>query len=407
MKKKITLELLIIWLMFAILPVDMLNGFLLHSNIHLPFFSLGQLFKLILLSLLIFSFIKNKNNFYYISILATLLFLPSLFRVIAEFKINFLVQDFIKIFRYLMPIVVFFFFKRIIISEKKENLKLIFNLVVFSYIIFVFNILLKYLGLGYAMYPNGDIGSKGFFFAGNETSALLIILSSIIGFKIFNKKEKLKYFLFFIFNLFVGLTISSKTGTLGVFLVFVLIPIKPFKPRIKAKYLRNIIISTFLILPLISFFTWKYIIITPAFKRLEFFWNKLEFLTFVFSNRNNFFIKAWDVFCSDYNFFEKIIGVGQTKYEQLNGNSIVEIDIADIFFAYGITGLILFIFLMTLIYTKAKKLRNKRNPYASLVFLMIFILLAISTLAGHVYSSGMSAVFIGLLFSLIFMKKPI
>ena len=36
---------------------------------------------------------------------------------------------------------------------------------------------------------------------------------------------------------------------------------------------------------------------------------------------------------------------------------------------------------------------------------MLSVLLLISTTAGHVFSSGMAAVFIGLLFSLMFIKK--
>jgi hypothetical protein len=283
---------------------------------------------------------------------------------------------------------------------------LIFKLVQFSYLIFVLNILLKYIGLGYAMYPNGDFGSKGFFFAGNETSALLIILSAIIGYNIFRKEKKLRYFLFFLFNLFIGLTISSKTGTLGILLVFLFIPMKRFRLKIRLRYLKSIIISTILIVPIVVILTWKFIVASPVFKRLDFFWRELDFLTFIFSNRNNFFEKSWNVYLEKYNFIEKIIGVGQTTYESLNGDSIVEIDIADIFFAYGFVGLLMFVLIMFMTYYQAIKFRATINyPFAGLVSLMILILLGISTIAGHVFSSGMSAVFIGLLFSLMYYKK--
>jgi hypothetical protein len=405
MNRKVTFEKLIVWLMFALIPVDMLHGFLLHSGVNLPL-SVGQLFKLVLLGSLLLSFITEKNRLVICFVLFLLLFIPSLIQVFFQLNIDFLFKDFIKISRYLMPLIAFLFFKKLTAKGNKANMDLIFKLVQFSYIVFAFNILLKYIGLGYAMYPNGDIGSKGFFFAGNETSALLIILSAIIGYNIFKKERKLSYFLFFLFNLFIGLTISSKTGTLGVLIVFLLIPIKRFKLKVGIKYIRSIIISALLILPLIIISTWKFIVASPVFTRLEFFWRELDFLTFVFSNRNNFFKDAFKVYLNEYNLLEKIVGVGQTKYEFLNGNSIVEIDIADIFFAYGFLGLILFIFLMFLTYYQAKKLRATNNyPYAGLVILMLFVLFGISTIAGHVYSSGMSAVFIGLLFSLMFLKR--
>ncbi|TDS18650.1 O-antigen ligase-like membrane protein [Maribacter caenipelagi] len=405
MDKKLTFERLIIWLMFALIPIDMLHGFLLHSGVILPL-SVGQLFKLLLLGSLLLSFITEKNRLVICFLLFLLLFIPSLIQVFFQLKIDFLFKDFIKISRYLMPIIAYLFFKKITCKGKKGDMNLIFKLVQFSYAVFSFNILLKYIGLGYAMYPNGDIGSKGFFFAGNETSALLIILSAIIGFNIAQKGKNLKYSLFFIFNLFIGLTISSKTGTLGVLLVFLLIPVKKFKFKIRLKYLKRVIISVLVILPIVIISTWKFIVASPVFKRLDYFWKELDFLTFIFSNRNNFFKSAWQVYLEEYNILEKFFGVGQTTYELLNGNSIVEIDIADIFFSYGIIGLSLFIFLMIFGYYQAKKLRVTNNyPYAGLVILMLFVLFGISTIAGHVYSSGMSAVFIGLLFSLMFYKK--
>ncbi|SEL84074.1 O-antigen ligase like membrane protein [Maribacter orientalis] len=396
---------LVLWLMFALLPVEMLHGFLLHSGVNLPL-SVGQAFKLILLASLLFSFFIELNGLFICLFLFCLLFIPSLGQSLSKLEIGFLFKDFIKISRYLMPLIVFLFFKKIIERGRSNEMNLIFKLVQFSYLVFVFNILLKYIGLGYAMYPNGDIGSKGFFFAGNETSALLIILSAIIGFNLFKKGKKLSYFLFFLFNLFIGLTISSKTGTLGVLIVFLLIPVKQFQLKIRLRYVKNIIISILLIVPVVVVSTWKFIVASPVFTRLKFFWHELDFLTFIFSNRNNFLKNAWKVYWEEYNFLEKIIGVGQTNYEILNGNSIVEIDIADIFFAYGFVGLLLFVFIMFLSYYQAKIFRaTNRHPFAGLAVLMIFVLLGISTIAGHVYSSGMSAVFIGLVFSLMYLKK--
>ena len=63
----------------------------------------------------------------------------------------------------------------------------------FSFIIIVLNIFLRLFGFGFPMYGlNGlEIGSKGFFYAGNEISATLLIVSSFLmyWFKLFNKKD--------------------------------------------------------------------------------------------------------------------------------------------------------------------------------------------------------------------------
>jgi len=113
------------------------------------------------------------------------------------------------------------------------------------------------------------------------------------------------------------------------------------------------------------------------------------------------------MYLEKYNIIEKVIGTGQRTFEKKNGDSGIEIDIADIFFAYGFLGLFLFLGMMLFLFYQVKKFKKSSTfyPYASLIYLMLFILLGISTIAGHVYSSGMSAVFIGLLFSLMYLKE--
>lgn len=403
MGKPIKLSFFIIAFMFLLLPVDMLNGLLLRNSINLPL-SLGQLHKLSILLLLLLSFVVKPTKLLLVGSLLLLLLIPSIVQIFIQVKIGFLFKDIIKITRYLTPVFAFLFFVNYI--KKGNNIDLLFKLVKFSFIILCGNILLKYIGLGYPMYSFNSVGSKGYFYAGNETSVVLIILSSILGYKVWLEKNIKKYFFIFIFSVFIGVTISSKTGVLGVFVTFLLIPLKLLTHKVSMKNIKLVFYSLFFVM--VSFF----ILLTervqnsPLLMRTNHFLGKLDFVTFIFSNRNNFVVKALEVYVEKYNFIEKIIGVGQTKYETLNGNSIVEIDIVDIFFAYGAVGLLLFVLLITLLLLQAKRFRTTNNyPYSGFVFLMLIILLGISTIAGHVFSSGMAAVFLGLLFSLMYLKK--
>jgi hypothetical protein len=403
MNKTIKISTFILALMFLLLPVDMINGFVLKSDINLPL-SLAQLYKLVIIFLLFLSFISKPNNILFSLGLIFLLLIPSIFQVLLHLKVGFLFKDIIKITRYLTPVFAFLFFVDYI--KKGNNVDLLFKFIKFSFIVFSINILLKYVGLGYPMYSYNSVGSKGFFFAGNETSVVLIILSSILGYKLWIEHKTKQYYLFFIFTLFIGITISSKTGILGVLLSFLLIPLKPLKAKISRKRIKIILYAllTFIV-GLFIFFTDK-VQSSPIMLRLNYFLEKLDFVTFIFSRRNEFFIYALEVYYNDYNLVEKIIGVGQVKYQYLIGASIVEIDIADIFFAYGIIGLALFVILISYIIYKAKLLkRQKIYPFSGLVYVMIFVLLGISTIAGHVFSSGMAAIFLGLLFSLMYIKE--
>ncbi|MEA1786445.1 O-antigen ligase family protein [Arenibacter sp. GZD96] len=288
----------------------------------------------------------------------------------------------------------------------RQRLRKVFSLVKFSYIVVVINVFLKYVGLGYPMYEHGNIGSKGYFFAGNEISALLIVLVSIIAYNYWLTGKKRAYFLFFVLNLVVGITISSKTGILGILLIFFLIPLRRPSMTISLKRLRSILLSVFLILPVVLIVAWQVVKTSAIYSRLIYFWDRLDVLTFVLSNRNVFLKNAYATYKTEYSMVEKAIGVGQSRYELLNDGKIVEIDVADIFFAYGFIGLFLFVLLIGLLLHRALKLsRHKSYDYARYVLLMTVVLLTISTIAGHVFSSGMAGIYIGLLFSLMYVQK--
>ena len=85
---------------------------------------------------------------------------------------------------------------------------------------------------------------------------------------------------------------------------------------------------------------------------------------------------------------------------------IVEIDFADIFFSYGILGLLYFIALLAFLLIQAYRFsNNSKYTNANFVLLMILFLIGISTTAGHVFSSGMAAVFMGIVFALMYYKE--
>ena len=400
-----TLDSYILLIMFLLLPIDMLNGIFSKNGIVLPL-SIGQFFKIIILLFVLVRLSIKPAKLIFVFASFSLLLAPTFYQLYIGNKGVSLLFDIIKISKYITPLVCFMFFVDVIKNDHQKNINLIFKLVNFSYLILIGNIFLKYIGLGYPMYEDGKIGSKGFFYAGNEISALLIILSSIIAYRLWMNNSKLKYFLFLLLNIVVGVTVSSKTAILGVIIVFLLLPIRGSFIKINIKNLLIIVSSVFVIIPSIIIYYWDYILKSSIFKRLNYFWNEVDILTFLLSNRNNFFNDAFDIYKENYNLFEKTIGVGQSRYEYLNNNITVEIDIIDIFFSLGFIGLILFLLFNVYLFIQSINFkRTQINIYSSFVFLMGFILFIISTTAGHVYSSGMPAVFIGLLFSLMFIKK--
>ncbi|MGO2357480.1 O-antigen ligase family protein [Mesonia sp.] len=401
---KLPLDKSIIYLMLFLLPIDMVNGFLLTNNIILPI-SISQAFKMLIVLLIFLNLAKYPKQFFLSIFIILVLMVPSFFQLFKNLDFSLLMNDLIKITKYVIPIFAFLFFRNYL---KKNTSRLVFKLVNFSYFILVINILLKHLGIGYPMYSFGDIGSKGFFYAGNEISALLLILSSIVSFNIWNQ-NKYVYVLIALLNVIVALTISSKTSVFGIILLHILIPIKrPTLQKINVRLFLNAFIIVLIALPPLVYFSWSYVKATSIYNRLAYFYDKFDFFTFLLSNRNVFLKDSFKVYLEDYSFLEKIIGVGQSTYEQMNDFKLVEIDIADIFFTYSFIGL--FLFITTLLFVLLQAYLFSKNaekyPYANLVLLMLFFLFIISTTAGHVFSSGMAGIFIGLLFSLCYIKIP-
>src|SRR5699024_11857446 len=209
------LDFILCILFFGLLPIDTLNGYLLNNSIVIPLpFSIAQIYKIILLGFLILKLCFRPKLLIYALAILIILFLPTIFQFFKTQETWHISLDLIKISRYLITITSFYFFSNYFQNNRAEVF--IFSIVYFSYFIVVANILLVYIGHGYPMYEIGEIGSKGFFYAGNEASVLLVILSAIIGKHLWKKRKKVVYFLLGFLSLFTALTLSSKTSMLGV-----------------------------------------------------------------------------------------------------------------------------------------------------------------------------------------------
>jgi O-antigen ligase like membrane protein len=396
------LDSIIISLMFLLLPIDMVNGIFKMNEIPIP---VSQIFKIFLIVLILFRLVFETKALKTLVILFFLLLLPTLYQIFSNnISVNFVLYDLTKITKYLSALGFFLFFVNYIKKRNSIKLEKLFSLVGFSYIILAINVLLIYVGLGYPSYSS-NIGSKGYFFAGNELSGLLIVLYSIIAYRYWLRRTKTKFYIFTIFSFFIGLTISSKTSLLGVLIIAVLIIYSESTIKINVKFIKHSLIF-FVIAPIVTYYSYIIIINSGIISRWSFFWEKLDFWSFLLSNRNNAAEIAFEAYYKNYSILEKFIGVGQYNYEFWNNGIPVEIDVLDIFFAYGIVGSLLFLGILGFAFTQSRIFSRKKSyPFASHVSKMILLLFLISSLAGHIFSSGLSSSFIGLLFSLMYIKR--
>lgn len=403
--KKNQLDKFIILLMFFVLPVDMLNGIMLKAHINLPL-SVSQAYKSLLIMILFFRlFLFPKIEILVLTLVFVILSLPSFIHYFfGEETDAFLLNDIIKTFKYITPFLAFIYFKQLF--QDGSLFKWIKYWFYFSYALFAFNILLKYVGLGFPMYSYANTGSKGFFYSGNEISALLLVLYSFIAYKFWEiDKNKFRFFAFFLFNLLIGITITSKTAMLGIVLITIFILIS-FKELWKISFSK--IATAFIILvvgiPSAYFLASRMLSNSLIVERLRYFYNKLDLLTFIFSGRNIKAEKMFKIYESEYNFIEKLIGGGQYFYESKLGN-VIEIDFLDLFFAYGLLGAGIFLLVLgILLTTNLLKLNSKNYAYAKLNLVMLLILVFTSSIAGHVFNSGIAGFYIGCILSISYFK---
>ena len=387
---KIILALLSIFLL-----IDAINGlFVLSFGIETQ---LSVLYKaLILTLLLIYLSLHNvKALMVIVGLYVTLLLGEALAIVMLRSSaayVGFVVQHAVKV---ITPLVLFFF----LLDRYKRDYQLYLKLEQVMFIncgIFLANILLGWFGIGFSTYGGGvsatSIGVKGFFYAGNEISAMMIVFA---GFYLARSymQSKLRFIFVAVMWLCVGVLISTKTAILSVIILAVAIPMVLEGRRIfQFNNTPSLVFYTLLVaVAFQGLLIYQAFEGTLLFNKLSFFLAKGGWVGLILSGRDQFVTVMWDYFIAAESVSSMLIGNGVSYYaDHIKYSS--EMDLPDMFFWHGIVGVMitLGIFLMLTFYSAANFFKQL-YPYARVVFLINVLLLIISNLSGHIFTSGMLA----------------
>lgn len=408
--KLLTFDYIILTILSYIVLVDMINGFFMMEFTKIP---VSQLFKFFLLILLTFRLVKTKD-FAFIVLLLIVFQIGPFFGLLKNGNVNDFFSDAVVATKWFNVPLSFFYFKTLFQGASFPLLENKIKLVVMrSFKLITLNMFLGFLGLGMAFYNHGygnAVGTRGFIYAGNELTILVLTLGFMIAMYFYQKKLYKKYlFLFLIFLLFSFL-ITSKTVLGGVTIVF-LIPLMSsikINVRINQKWVNRIFVSLVFGIPfLISIFYFG-IINSGVLNKLKYSLkrNDNDILTVVLSNRNNFIKNGWDVFINDYSIIGKLFGYGQKYHVTISGH-VAEVDFFSLLFASGFFGLLMLIFVI--LYWLLNALKLKQNPnfiYAKPVLFYLWFLIIIANLSGHIFGSGIAGYFIGLSIAVMFYYNP-
>lgn len=361
MNKKLNLLVIIFLLLNPILDVT--------SFLNLPFSIIIR--SLFLVSIVLYLFINKKE----LKLLIPLLIFSIISFIYQYFYLKFgLIETVSSIFKFLYLPVSILFFKNYSLAAEKSKIE---TIILITYLgIYLFSYLFK-IGANAYLPTDGKSGFKGLFSSINEFSAIIVCLLPIAVNYLRSKKNYIVLIIILICSSIASLLIGTKVLMGGIIftILYLIWDEKNFFLR-QSKKIKIMVISLFIILIMISGFlftktrTYKNMQVQQDFFKVDNIFS-LEFINRVIYNDRLTFLDDNYTYYKNQNIDKKLLGIS------INNNDIkmVEIDIFDILFRYGIVGIILFVSSIITINFKEIKVYDK---------ISMILLVIISLTSGHV-----------------------
>ncbi|RAJ10519.1 O-antigen ligase-like membrane protein [Chitinophaga skermanii] len=411
--------------------IDQLNGFLI-TKLGITI-SISQMLKSIyLLGMLAYVMVVDRHKFLVLLGFTLVVFLPILSNLLFYSKrIIFLYDDIAFVSKLLTFPVSYYFF--ISVAKKypfiQDNIKRHAN--TFFFIILV-ALIFSLLGFGNSNYgqvggaENEDgmsYGYKGYFIAGNELSALFVLLYAFFCYYLY---KNFKSIFLVSGGLIIGLLaaglIVTKTALAGYVVISIGTPffIKYQESKSVFSYTKydKKFLKIFIILPLFisvvlySLFQER---IEANISRIQYNIAKADELSsFLLSGRDNRVKNSVDLFVEKYAWYEKMFGTGweypkdRIKAEML-GIGTAELDYLDLLISNGIIGLLLVygFWVVVLLKMTSAFLSKNRHSLISPALLGFTLLFFLSFISGHIMYSAMVGFYLGYFVTPLNMKKEL
>lgn len=395
----INLRKTIVFLLYCFILIDMINGYLLRSGI----VSISPFFKFLTLFLIVIYFIKNIALIVQVNLLVLLILL---YAVIHSYLLGdpiFAISGLDWIVKFSSIVIFYIFFQKVIDRRKGEC---IFQFAKYSFVFLLVNFTFGFFGFGYGMYgtEENSIGTRGFIFAGNEIGAALIVSGAILQMQLIEQRKYWRFVGVGILMIWMGVLLTSKVSIFSSMLLLLSFPM--IKAAGKLKYMKiekkDVFFSSLVILamPAIASGAIYYVLFfSNLIERLSYFYDKVDIITLLLSNRNIWALEAINIYFDSYSILEILFGSGQSWIYEISDKKMVEIDFIDFLMTYGIGGAVVAYGFFAWILLKL--IHNQTNPYFGYLLLMIVLLLGMSLTSGHIMNSGIAGALIAALLSMV------
>lgn len=297
----------------------------------------------------------------------------------------------------LSPLLAALYFYNLVQRDPVQARQALHQIMLFSFIIMLLNLLLGRLGYGFEAYlpndylPDQNLGTKGFFKATNELSALLLVLSGYL-FASYWPQAKLKFALVLVGSLFCASSMLTKTGIAGVLLLAVFIPLLQSK-HYWQQYSRLIGMLSLLLGVVLILSLWQLPFILQTLgigQKLQWVYQQQGLLGVILSSRDQYAIQNWQLAVTYFQHWHLLVGIGVSGLELYTAKPLAELDPVDLFIWYGGFGLGFFVLWFGFVLSQSYRSYMKTPASVAAGILTInAVLLLVACMAGHVLTSGM------------------
>lgn len=376
------------------LVVDALNGFLLQKG--LPGAGFSVPFKTLLLVLMLWQLALYQRRSVVVSLgLCWLLLLgPAYSLALFGHKAGF-GYDVGMALKLVSPLIAACYFADLVQRRRDFALVALHWCMAIGAAVIVANMGMGRLGFGFSAYlPNDffadlNLGTKGFFKATNEVSALLLVYSAYwLGYSWVWRRRW--YPVVVMVALFCSSSMLTKTGNAGVVLLAIGIPLLACANWWRAQRKLVMVVGLLLLGCSAAFIVWWPTIVAHFPDKLWLSYQQNGLLGLVLSSRDLFVADNWTYATRHFDDWHLLVGIGTAGLDLYSSKSLAEIDPADLLIWFGVPGLAwcLCWFAGVLRLSIQHFWRQPASMLAAIVPLNL-VLLLVSFLAGHVMTSGM------------------
>ncbi|MFM2579419.1 O-antigen ligase family protein [Vibrio fortis] len=380
-----------IYLIGGCLIVDVLHGYLVQSlRVDLM---ISTLYKLVLIvfSLFYLAIVDRTKFVFLIFLFCFLLISPIRLLILGIDDVH--IYDLTLLMKYLFLISIFLFSldaSKRYLNIYSERVGVILSL---NYYIVIISVLMGYVGIGFYTYNSTEMGFKGFFIAGNELSALFILLSIYKLYRVWNSCVKFKT-VRYVFCTLVIVIVGSSIGTKAALISAITTPIIiPLASVAKTKRDLTLLVGLGLfIITLLSmfivpmFFSGKFS--SDLIDRAIYYYESKGFLGMLLSGREELLFSYYSSLSSSSDVFSVIFGTGHIGLKEVYEKNFIEIDPFDAAMYFGLPFALLLTLTSLWIITKSY-LYFGVSKFASLVLVANVFMFFFAIIAGHVWTSSL------------------